>query len=109
MFLFFLLAGIGIASRDTQAVTVLSTVGTSVGALLLLLAIPGIVAGIGLLMHKSWGRILAIVMGILNVINFPIGTVIGAYTLWVLFQNAASEYFATAQENMQLYKEQPVP
>jgi hypothetical protein len=75
LFLFFLLTGIGIGSGDAQAVTVLSTVGTSVGALLTLLALPGIVAGIGLLMRKSWGRILAIVVGILSLINFPTGTV----------------------------------
>jgi hypothetical protein len=108
-FVFFLLTGIGVASGDAEAVTVLSLVGTSVGAFLSVLALPGIAAGIGLLMRKSWGRVLAIVVGILNLINFPIGTLIGIYTLWVLFQNTATDYFATEQMALRPYKEQSVP
>jgi hypothetical protein len=37
---------------------------------------------------------LAIVVGILSLVNFPVGTLIGLYTLWVLTQPAATEYFA---------------
>ena len=59
-----------------------------------MLAIPGLVAGAGLLARKSWARILAIVVGILGLVNFPIGTAIGVYTLFVLMQDAAAEYFA---------------
>lgn len=103
-FVFFLLTGIGVASGDAEAATVLSLVGTSVGAFLSILALPGIAAGIGLLMRKSWGWVLAIVVGILNLINFPIGTIIGIYTLWVLFQNTATDYFAGKQVEMRLYK-----
>jgi hypothetical protein len=108
-FVFALLTGIGVASGDTEAVTVLTTVGTSVGAFLSILALPGIAAGIGLLMRKSWGRVLAIVVGILNLINFPIGTLIGLYTLWVLFQNTAADYFAVEQAETSVYKVQSVP
>lgn len=91
--LFFLLPGIGAISGDIEAFTILSLVATAVGTFLSLLALPGIVAGIGLLTRKGWGRILAIVVGILNLANFPIGTIIGAYTIWVLLQNAATTYF----------------
>jgi hypothetical protein len=104
---FFLLTGIGVASGDAQAVTVLGIVGTSVAAFLSLLALPGIAAGIGLVMHKSWGRVLGIVVGILNLINFPIGTLIGAYTLWVLFQDSATDYFATEQVELRPHEGQP--
>jgi hypothetical protein len=108
-FVFALLTGIGVASGDVEAVTVLGIVGTSVAAFLSILALPGIAAGVGLLMRKGWGRILAIVVGILNLINFPIGTLIGLYTLWVLFQNTAADYFASEQVELRLYKGQPVP
>lgn len=93
-FIFMLLGGIGAVSGDAQAVAVLSIVGLSVAGLLAILGLPGIVAGFGLLAHKSWARYLAIVLGILNLLNFPIGTVIGAYTVWVLMQEKAAEYFA---------------
>ena len=36
---------------------------------------------------------MAIVLAIFNLMNFPLGTLIGIYTLWVLFQEAASDYF----------------
>jgi hypothetical protein len=60
-------------------------------------------------MRKSWGRVLAIVVGVLNLINFPIGTLIGIYTLWVLFQNTAADYFVAEQVEISVYKEQSVP
>jgi len=65
-----------------------------VGLLLSALALPGLVAGYGLLTHKPWARVLAIVIGILSLLNFPIGTAIGLYALWVLFPGQARTYFA---------------
>jgi hypothetical protein len=35
----------------------------------------------------------AMLVQFLNLLNVPIGTVIGAYSLWVLFQEAANGYF----------------
>lgn len=93
IFVFLLLPAIGVVSGDTQATAILGVVGTAVGVLLGVLAAPGIVAGFGLLARKAWGRYLAIVVGVLNLINFPIGTLIGLYTLWVLMQERASDYF----------------
>lgn len=109
VFVFFLLTGISVATRDAEALAVLTVIATSVGTLLSLLALPGIAAGIGLLRHKSWGRILAIVLGILNLINFPIGTVIGAYTLWVLFQESATDYFETELVVPRLHEGHSIP
>jgi len=96
VFVFLLLTGIGVAMGEREAMTmmILTTVGTAVGLLLVVLGIPGLVAGAGLLARKSWARILAIVVGILALVNFPIGTAIGVYTLFVLMQDAATEYFA---------------
>jgi hypothetical protein len=108
-FVFVLLTGIGVASGDAEAVTVLTIVATAVGLFLSLLSLPGIVAGIGLLRHQSWGRILALVVGILNLINFPIGTVIGLYTLWVLLQESAINYFASEPMALRAHEGQPVP
>lgn len=94
VFVFVLLAGIGAATGERQALAVLGVVGTAVGLLLIALGIPGIVAGYGLLARKTWGRALGIVVGILGMANFPVGTVIGIYALWVLLQEEATGYFA---------------
>lgn len=62
--------------------------------------LPGVVAyilaGYGLLNHKSWARILAIILAILNLILFPIGTALGIYTLWVMFNDEAKVLFEVA-------------
>jgi len=67
----------------------------SVGALCFF--IPGIIAyiltGYGLLNYKSWARILAIILATLNLILFPIGTAIGIYTLWAMFNDETKALF----------------
>jgi len=93
-FVFALLTGIGIASGDRDAVAVLGIVGIFVGGLMVVLALPGLVAGLGLLARKPWARILALVVAVLNLLNFPLGTVIGLYAGWVLLQDSANDYFA---------------
>jgi len=92
-FLFALLVGIGVAVGDPEARRILAIVGTSLAVLLTALGIPGIVAGAGVLARRSWGRILAIVVAVLSLLNFPIGTIIGIYAIWVLLQESAAAYF----------------
>lgn len=103
-FIFFLLTGIGAVSGEPEALAILSVVATSLGAFLTILSLPGIAAGIGLLRRKIWGRVLAIVVGILNLINVPIGTLIGIYTLWVLLQDVAVDYFDPSDTSLQPHK-----
>jgi len=45
-----------------------------------------IIAGIGLLKHKNWARIMLIVLAIIGLLNFPIGTGLGIWWLIVLFK-----------------------
>ena len=92
-FLLLFLAGIGVFSGEPEAALILGIAGTSIGLLMVGLALPGILAGYGLLARKPWGRILAIVVSVLGIMNFPLGTIIGAYGLWVLFQEEATYYF----------------
>ncbi|MCC7354791.1 MAG: hypothetical protein IT330_13675 [Anaerolineae bacterium] len=93
-FVLVLLVGIGVSVGEPEAMTILSIVGTGVALLLAVLSVPGIVAGVGLLARKSWARILTIVLSILGLVNFPIGTLIGVYALWVLMQEGATGYFS---------------
>ena len=94
-FVFILLSVIGVASGDAEAMTVLPIIATFVGGLMFLMALPSLVAGYGLLKRRSWGRILAIIVGAFNLMNFPLGTAIGIYTVYVLFQESASDYFTS--------------
>ncbi len=95
-FVFFLLAGIGVAINESEATPILAVIGLCTGSFMILLALPGIIAGIALLKRKAWGRILGIAVGVFSLINIPIGTLIGGYTLYVLLQESAPAYFASA-------------
>ena len=95
IFLFVFLGGIGAVSQDPTAFRVLIVVGFTTGILLIVLSMPGMVAGYGLLKRRSWARGLAVAVGILNLFNVPIGTAIGVYTLFVLLQTDTEGQFAT--------------
>jgi hypothetical protein len=47
-------------------------------------AVLGIIAGYGLLQREPWARMLAIIMGVVSLLEMPFGTALGIYTLWVL-------------------------
>jgi hypothetical protein len=64
-----------------------------VAAFIGLLSIPNIIAGWGLLKRKPWARVLAIVLACLSLLNMPIGTAIGAYSLWVLLNDETRRLF----------------
>jgi hypothetical protein len=92
---FLFLSALGVAVQDEVAPRILGLIGIAVGALLVVLSVPSLVAGYGLLKRWSWARGLAIAVGILNLINVPIGTIIGIYTLIVLLSSSAEGYFAS--------------
>ena len=88
------LPGIGLSLQDPELVRILSVVGGVGAVFFTLLAIPGIITGIGLLKRKTWARVLALVLAVLGLVNFPIGTVVGIYALWLLLQPQMAEHFA---------------
>jgi hypothetical protein len=91
--LFAILTGIGAISEDNTALGVLGFIGTALMLLFVALAIPSVIAGIGVLMRREWGRIMALVVGVLSLIDVPIGTAIGVYSIWVLMNDETRGLF----------------
>lgn len=85
--------GIGIAADDPQAFHILSIVGFCAATFFLVLGVPTLVAGWGLLKGKTWSRVFAMVLAILGLFLFPIGTIVGVYVLWVMTADPAAAYF----------------
>src|SRR5438094_666742 len=85
--LFGVAGGIVISQGEREAATILGIVAMVIGGFLAIVALPGIIGGWGLLAQKQWARVLVIVLGILHLVNFPFGTALGIYTLWVLLGN----------------------
>lgn len=69
-------------------------------ALLVLLSFFGLAigAGVGLLMRKEWGRILAIIHSAFSLLFVPFGTIIGILAIIYLVTSQTREYFQPARE-----------
>ena len=68
--------------------------GLSIAILVLLCCIGlSVAGGIGLLLGKAWGRIVSIVNAVINLLNIPIGTVIGVLVLIYLTRSEIRGYF----------------
>jgi hypothetical protein len=78
------------------AIPIIGITGMALVTLLLIVSLPGVIAGWGLLNYKPWARILAIVVAILHLFNIPFGTLLGAYALWVLFNKETERLFSPA-------------
>jgi len=85
----FVIGGGLMAVEDPEAGLVLGIIGAILIMIIAITSVPNLVAGWALIKHKSWGRILTIILSILNVFAFPLGTALGVYGLWVLFQPEA--------------------
>lgn len=64
-----------------------------VGIAFLAAGAVGIIAGWGLLERRSWARTLAIILGFVGLLEMPLGTALGIYTLWVLLPAQSEEEY----------------
>jgi hypothetical protein len=69
----------------------------AVGGVFTLTSMVGVLAGWGLLERKPWARTLAIVLGVLALFKFPLGTALGIYTLWTLAPAQSEMEYRTVQ------------
>jgi hypothetical protein len=76
------------------AVPILGVVGIVLFFIVLVLSVPGLIVGIGLVKFRSWARIGGLVLSALNLLNFPVGTALGAYGLWVLLSKESEAVFS---------------
>jgi hypothetical protein len=56
-----------------------------------------LITGYGLLNYRPWARVIGIILSAISLINIPIGTVVGAYGLWVLLNKETERLFNTGQ------------
>jgi hypothetical protein len=83
-------------SGDPDAATgsaVLHMLGAAAAFYFGLCAAVGIACGIGLLKHQPWARIVGIIFSALSLLQFPWGTALGVYGLWVLFNKETVALF----------------
>ena len=79
------------AESAKMAAPWLGLIGVLVAGFLVLVALPAIIGGWGLLKFKSWSRVLMIVVSGLSLFHIPFGTALGIYGLWVLLNEQSRQ------------------
>ena len=91
-----LYVGIPFASSfipDYDAASMVGGIGEGIGLVVMLLSIPGIIGGIGLINYKKWSRLLALIICVFKLLSIPFGTALGIYGIWVLMQDDAIDIY----------------
>jgi hypothetical protein len=82
------------ATGDVPFVTpLIGLLGTGLTFFILLVSVPGIIIGIGLMRFRPWAKLAGIILSALDLLHIPFGTFIGAYGLWVLLQQQTEALF----------------
>lgn len=66
-----------------------------VAVLALLLGVLHLWLGAALRRYRSWARLLALGLAVINLVLFPFGTALGAYALWVLLTDEGRSLYVT--------------
>jgi hypothetical protein len=94
MVIFFVFSFAGSFVMDVDvAHIVMKFLGAFLPAIILLVSLLGLIGGIGLLSYQQWARIIVLIIAALGCLNFPLGTVKGVYSLWVLMQDETVTLF----------------
>lgn len=84
-------------SGDPDAATgiaVMGLVGTAVAGVFGVLAVLWGICGYGVMQHKPWARIFAIILCAMSLVKLPLGTAFGIYGLWIMFNKETEALFS---------------
>jgi hypothetical protein len=82
------------------AAPMLGIIATMIFSFAVLLSLPGIIVGVGLLNVRPWARVGGIVLSAIELLHVPFGTALGVYGLWILLSNETERLFATGAHAM---------
>ncbi len=75
------------------AAPILGAIGALIFVIALVVSVPLIIAGWGILNFHEWGRILGIAVAAIELVNVPVGTAVAIYGLWVLLNRETVQLF----------------
>jgi len=64
-----------------------------------LLALPGLLAGVGLLNRKPWAPMVALIVSCFHLLNFPFGTMLSVYTGWALLSEEGQRAYRLGESD----------
>jgi len=86
----------GLIAEEEFVIGITLLIATTIAVWVILVSVPSIVGGVGLLKHKPWARYVVLVVSVLILLNLPLGSGIGAYSIWVLVQDDSAKLFGSA-------------
>jgi hypothetical protein len=99
-------AVLGTSSQSPDAVwaiPLLGGIGGIIFLVLILLWLPGLIGGIGLLRHAPWSRVFMIVVSAVDLLGVPFGTALGIYGIWVLTRPESEALLARRSHERAVY------
>ena len=90
-----LFIALGVKTGDAEAIAILGFIGRFVAVFSFVFAVPGVIGGVALLKRRPWGRIWTLVLSVILLLDIPLGTALGIYSLWVLVQDETKQLFTS--------------
>jgi hypothetical protein len=88
--------GAALFADDAQTTGIMVLLAGFIAVVMGLLSVPSLVGGWGLLKRRPWARMLVLIVSFLNLLNFPLGTLVGGYSIWVLMSDESRHILSGA-------------
>ena len=83
-----------VTSRGSVAAGVTAAAFTTLAVLAMVWGVVHVIVGIPLRRRQPWSRLIALMLGSVDLLLLPYGTALGAYALWVLLDEKGKALFA---------------
>jgi len=87
------LGSIDIHDVPYELIDIVPVVLLVIALLMFVVSVAGIVAAVGVLGRRRWGRVLMLVISFFNLLRVPLGTLLGGYSIWVLLNDETIRLF----------------
>ena len=87
------LGSIDIHDVPYELIDIVPVVLLVIALLMFVVSVAGIVAAVGVLGRRRWGRVLMLVISFFNLLRVPLGTILGGYSIWVLLNDETIRLF----------------
>lgn len=83
----------GDSADSLTAIPILGMIGGFLFIFILVISLPALIIGIGLVQFRPWARIGGIILSAVDLLGFPFHTLLGIYGLWVLLNRQTEQMF----------------